>query len=59
MDSQKPSLNSETDTKKNSIPFIIPIKGSLGLLALGHIGIKAWRKVRDESKKSQKNKDHE
>ena len=27
----------------------IPVSGSLGLLALGHRGVTAWRKVRDKT----------
>jgi hypothetical protein len=29
----------------------IPVEGSLGLLALGAVGITEWRKVRDAHKK--------
>ncbi len=32
------------------IPFKIPVEGSLGLLALGAVGIMEWRKVRDANK---------
>ncbi len=28
--------------------FKIPPQGSLGILALGAVGLRAWRKVRDE-----------
>lgn len=28
--------------------YIVPPEGSLGLLALGHIGLYAWRKARAE-----------
>lgn len=28
----------------------IPVSGSLGLLALGHRGVIAWRNVRDKAK---------
>jgi len=31
--------------------YKIPPEGSLGLLALGHIGLYAWRKSRDEYEK--------
>lgn len=30
--------------------FDVPIEGSLGLLALGYIGLIAWRKKRREAK---------
>jgi hypothetical protein len=50
-----------TDSKKEikqksgaKIPFEIPVEGSLGLLALGAVGIKEWRKVRDANKKANK-----
>ena len=41
--------NSNEKVKKNE-PIIldIPVEGSLGLLAYGAKGIKAWRKKRDE-----------
>jgi hypothetical protein len=29
--------------------YEVTVEGSLGLLALGAVGIKAWRKKRDES----------
>lgn len=35
----------------NPVKIKIPVSGSLGLLALGHKGVQAWRKVRDEAKK--------
>lgn len=38
------------DKKNESVPFNIPAEGSLGLLALGAVGIKAWRKKREEEK---------
>jgi len=39
-------------TKSNTkIPYDIPVEGSLGLLALGAVGIIEWRKVRDAHKK--------
>ncbi len=31
--------------------FQIPVEGSLGLLALGDVGLREWRKVRDNSEK--------
>jgi hypothetical protein len=41
----------------NKIPFKVTEKGSLGLLALGDIGIRAWREVKKEA--NQKRKDAE
>ena len=35
----------------DSVPFDIPVEGSLGLLALGAVGIVEWRKVRNAHKK--------
>lgn len=29
--------------------FDIPVEGSIGLLALGDVGLRAWRKVRKEA----------
>ena len=50
-----------TDSKKEikhntgtEIPFKIPVEGSLGLLALGAVGIMEWRKVRDANKEVKK-----
>jgi hypothetical protein len=54
MDSEKKSTSEESEKNKKEIPFTIPVDGSLGLLALGHVGIREWRKVRDEAKKSAK-----
>lgn len=33
---------------KDGKPVEIPVEGSIGLLALGHIGLLAWRKKRKE-----------
>lgn len=39
----------EKKTKKaNPESFRIPVEGSIGLLALGDVGLKAWRKARKE-----------
>ena len=35
--------------KNEKLEFKITEKGSLGLLALGDIGLRAWRKVKQES----------
>ena len=37
-----------TITTKEGQPFQVPPEGSLGLLALGHIGLLAWRQVRGD-----------
>ena len=40
----------QSDTnKKQKLKFIITEKGSLGLLAYGDIGLREWRKVKQES----------
>ena len=39
-------LNKE---KKEYPTYEIPVDGSLGLLALGAVGLEAWRKVRREN----------
>ncbi|MFZ5554802.1 MAG: hypothetical protein ACOZCO_16960 [Bacteroidota bacterium] len=36
--------------------YEIPVEGSLGLLALGYRGVQAWRKVRNEAIKKEKEK---
>jgi hypothetical protein len=49
--------DSKEEIKQNAgaeIPFKIPVEGSLGLLALGAVGIREWRKVRDANKKVNK-----
>ena len=37
--------------KKGKLKFVITVKGSLGLLAYGDIGLREWRKVKQESLK--------
>jgi hypothetical protein len=45
----KTTSTSEQEANNNSQNTnVIPAAGSLGLLALGAVGIKAWRKKRDE-----------
>lgn len=34
----------------------MPPEGSLGVLALGDVGIKLWREAREKAKKEKKNK---
>jgi len=41
------------DTTKKE--FIVPPGGSLGLLALGNIGIRAWKKAKKEWEENQIN----
>ncbi len=39
--------------KKKTVAYQIPKQGSLGLLAAGYKGIRAWKKVRDEAIKNE------
>lgn len=36
--------------------YEVPVEGSLGLLALGHRGLEAWRKALDDAKKERTGK---
>lgn len=42
-------------SKKTIKTIEIPVDGSLGLLALGAVGIKTWRKKRAEEKSKENN----
>lgn len=44
----------EKTIAKDKLEYKIPKEGSLGLLAAGDKGIRAWRKVRDVNKDKQK-----
>jgi hypothetical protein len=44
--------------EKTKKEFIVPPGGSLGLLALGNVGIRAWKKAKKEWEENQ-NKDIE
>ncbi|MEM9885041.1 MAG: hypothetical protein AAF849_04050 [Bacteroidota bacterium] len=46
-----PELNIQT---AEGVAFEIPLEGSLGLLALGDIGLMAWRKKKMEFLQAQK-----
>ena len=49
MDNAKKDPSSDKLEKKDQpITFEIPVQGSLGILALGAVGIKAWREKRKE-----------
>jgi hypothetical protein len=51
----KSITTSENNEEKNPINMTaIPTAGSLGLLALGAVGIKAWREKREEEKEKLK-----
>ena len=47
----KEKLNTEHD--KNDHINTVPIKGSLGLLAYGDIGLRAWRNVKKQALKKE------
>ncbi|MCX6295340.1 MAG: hypothetical protein NTX97_04600 [Bacteroidetes bacterium] len=49
--------NSSEKKKVISNGIEIPSEGSLWLLALGAVGIKAWRKKREETKNKEKSKE--
>ncbi|HAE13017.1 MAG: hypothetical protein H6548_08030 [Chitinophagales bacterium] len=42
----KKEVKQITITTKDGKPFAVPPEGSLGLLALGHVGLMAWRQSR-------------
>jgi hypothetical protein len=48
MSESKKNLGTKSD---KVISYDIPVEGSLGLLALGAVGIIEWRKVRNAHKK--------
>ena len=43
------------DQKSKAIE--IPVEGSLGILALGHVGIKLWREAKAKSEKENPKED--
>ncbi|MGZ4056210.1 MAG: hypothetical protein ACXVDZ_03530 [Bacteroidia bacterium] len=45
---EKSNASSDENKTEKEKPFEIPTNGSLGLLALGAVGIKAWREKRKE-----------
>lgn len=50
-------MGKKEKTNKTNTPFEITEEGSLGLLAYGDIGLRAWRKVRNEIKKDRENEE--
>jgi hypothetical protein len=43
----------------NGTPFSVPPGGTLGILALGNIGIRAWKKAKKEYEQQLKNGEKE
>jgi len=43
----------------NGKPFEVPPGGSLGILALGNVGIKAWKLAKNKWEQEQKNAEKE
>jgi hypothetical protein len=35
-----------------AVPYDIPVEGTLGLLALGDVGLALWRKKREEAERA-------
>lgn len=50
MGSDKGKSGKPDDEKQASKTYEVTAEGSLGLLALGVVGLRAWRKKRDEEK---------
>jgi len=46
--SEQPETNQPSASNGERVKYEIPVEGSLGLLALGHIGLKLWREKRKE-----------
>ena len=51
MSESKKNIKTKSDA---AIPYDIPVEGSLGLLALGAVGIREWRKVRNANSEEKK-----
>lgn len=49
--------NTEVTILLNGKPFEVPPGGSLGILALGSVGVKAWKKAKKEWEKKQRKDD--
>ncbi len=52
MSQEKPQPTHTTQPQPGDV-YEIPPEGSLGLLALGAVGLKLWRQKRDEHQKQQ------
>jgi hypothetical protein len=54
MGSDKENADRDKAADKTKSTYEVTAQGSLGLLALGSVGITAWRKKREEEKKNAK-----
>jgi hypothetical protein len=52
-DSNSPNKNQKVLIGEGLKEYHIPVEGSLGLLALGAVGLKAWRQKRNSVNKNQ------
>ena len=50
-------MDKKNNKARTKINYKIPPEGSLGLLALGDIGLEAWRKVKREFNKEKLNEE--
>lgn len=58
MSSSKNNSTNPAKETKNAVPYELTAEGSLGILALGAAGIRAWRKKREEEKLKNLQKDN-
>lgn len=56
MDTQDNTTTQQPTQYKKGDKYIVPPEGSLGLLALGHQGLTAWRKAQEEARAASKQK---
>jgi len=45
---KEPIPNESENPQPQKVKYEIPVEGSLGLLALGHVGLKLWREKRQQ-----------
>ena len=44
-------MSENVEIQDDNSPFEVTIQGSLGLLAYGDIGLRAWRKIKKDTRK--------
>ena len=54
---QQQNTGMPTFLTENGKPFEVPEEGSLGLLALGYVGLMAWRQKRQEAMAERQKRD--